>query len=134
MRIVSAKGDACINEPEEEGTNHFWGVRVALAGFVADHISSGDKEPITVERLATGTGTPGAEHDFKHACRLAVQAMDQSPTPDAIRVCLLEELEEVKRMLQESWRAVEVVAAQLQAIGELTGERVAELVARTRTS
>ncbi len=131
LRNVSAEGSTRIFEPEENCTNNFWGVRVALAGFVAEHISSGDKEPLSLQRMATGPGTPGLEHDFKRARRLAVQAMHLPPTPEAIRDCLFEQLEEVKLMLQAHWRAVELVASELMAAGELTGEQVAELVGLT---
>ena len=128
LRSVSAEGSTIILEPEEEATNDYWGVRVALAGFVADHTSSGDKEPLSLERMATGPGAPGSEHDFRRAWRLAKKAMSSPPTSDAIRNCLCEQWGLVTLMLQANWRAVEMVAAALMAEGELTGERVAELV------
>ncbi|MBZ5589023.1 MAG: hypothetical protein LAO05_10715 [Acidobacteriia bacterium] len=134
LSIVSMTGGTHIPEPEEVWPNDFWGVRVALAGFVADYISSGDSEPLTVGRLATGAGTPGAEHDFMHARRLASQAMDFSFTPDAIRDCLLEQMEEVRRILEKHWPAVQLVAAELSAAGELTGKQVAEFVGQPGAS
>lgn len=134
LRIASATGDVRISEPEEIATKDFWGVRVALAGFVADYIASRYSDLLTLERLATGPGEPGAEHDFAHAWRLAAQAMDCWPTQDTIRDCLLGELKSVRRMLQQNWRAVEVVAEELQSVGELAGEEVAKLVARARDS
>lgn len=130
LRIVSATGDVRIPEPEEVSTKDFWGVRVALAGFAADYISSRDSDPLTLERLATGPGQPGAEHDFKHACRLAAQAMGPCSPPDSIRDCLVEQLEAVKHTLQRCWRTVEVVAEHLAATGQLSGEQVAEFVGR----
>ncbi|MFI5165611.1 MAG: hypothetical protein ACHQQS_03245 [Thermoanaerobaculales bacterium] len=134
LHNVSVTGGARIVEPEEMMSNDFWGVRVALAGFVADQISSGETEPLAIERLASGSGTPGTEHDFKHACRLASQAMDRTATNDAIRDCIVEQLQAVTRMLKDRWRAVEMIATQLMTGGELAGEQVVDLVGQTRPS